>query len=89
MSLNTNLTLFTYEIANRLKKECSWNSIILTSMPSINEKMCDSITRINGSYKRILTVLEICRKHGLRVGINTLITKRNIGDLDNYIDFIR
>lgn len=89
MSLNTNLTLLTDEIAYKLKEEYSWNNLILTSMPSIDEKLCDSITRINGSYKRIMKGLEISRKYGLRVGINTVITKRNIGDLDNYLNFLR
>ena len=88
MSLNTNLTLITDEIANRLKDECAWNGIILTSMPSINEEVCDSITRVKGSFSRIMKGIEICRKHGLRVGINTVITKRNICDLDNYLEFI-
>lgn len=87
--LNTNLTLINDEIASRLVDECSWNNIILTSLPSLDEDCCDKITKVPGSYKRIMKGIAICKAHGLKVGINTVITKDNIGDLKNYVDFVK
>lgn len=89
MSINTNLTLVTEEFLNRLINEYSWNNIILTSLPSLNPSTCDEITQVKGSYKRILDGIDLCVKKGIRVGINTVITKKNIGDLSNYTSFIK
>lgn len=89
MSINTNLTLITPEIIDKLRTDYKWNNIILTSLPSINESICDEITRVKGSYRRIVDAITLCVEKGLRVGINTVITKRNVGDLENYIEFVK
>lgn len=89
MSLNSNLTLITDDIAKALVEKYDWSNIILTSLPSINKECCDEITQIKGSYERILKGIEICKRNGIRVGINTVITKKNIDDLNEYIDFIK
>jgi radical SAM protein with 4Fe4S-binding SPASM domain len=87
--LNTNLTLINEEIARRLVEECNWRNIILTSLPSLDESCCDKITKVSGSYKRILEGISICKSYGLKVGINTVVTKENIGDLKKYVDFVK
>lgn len=89
MSINTNLTLITPEIIDTLIEKYNWSNIILTSLPSIDEQLCDEITRVKGSYKRIINAIDLCVKKGLRVGINTVITKRNIGDLADYASFVK
>ena len=51
MSINTNLTLITQEIINKLVDDYKWNNIILTSLPSLHETLCDEITQVKGSYQ--------------------------------------
>lgn len=89
MSINTNLTLITPEIIDILIEEYKWSNIILTSLPSLNEGLCDEITRVKGSYRRITDAIDLCVKRGIRVGINTVITKKNIGDLSEYVAFVK
>ena len=89
MSINTNLTLITPEIIDRLLKDYGWNNIILTSLPSLNEDLCDEITRVEGSYRRIIDAIKLCVEKGIRVGINTVITQKNIGDLAEYVKFVK
>lgn len=89
MSINTNLTLITEKFIDRLINQYAWNNIILTSLPSLDEQICDEITQVKGSYKRILAGIDLCVKRGIRVGINTVITRKNIADLVNYTSFIK
>lgn len=88
MSINTNLTLITPEIIDRLIEDYNWNNIILTSLPSLNERLCDEITQVKGSYRRIIEAISLCVEKGIRVGINTVITKKNICDLSEYAAFV-
>lgn len=89
MSINTNLTLITPEIIESLLVDYNWNNIILTSLPALNERLCDEITRVKGSYRRIIDAIDLCVEKGIRVGINTVITKKNIGDLVEYVEFVK
>jgi len=88
-SINSNLTLMTEEIADILKNKVKLKTLILTSLPSINEKKCDEITQVDGSYRRILKGISISKQHGFKIGVNIVITKKNIDDLDNLIDFLK
>lgn len=88
MSINTNLTLMTPEIVDQLINKYHWENIILTSLPAIDETLCDEITQVKGSYKRIVENIDYCVSRGLRIGINTVITKKNIGDLKRYSNFV-
>lgn len=87
MSLNTNLTRMTAKLAEGLVKECGWTGMILTSLPSISPDVCDEITRVPGSFGRIMKGIETCRNAGIRVGVNTVVTKRNLADLPRFADF--
>lgn len=89
MSVNTNLTLITPEIIETLIEKYNWNNIILTSLPSLNESLCDEITRVKGSYRRIIDAIDLCVKNEIRVGINTVVTKKNICDLQEYVTFVK
>ena len=88
-SINSNLTLMTEEIADVLKDKLKLKTLILTSLPSIDETKCDEITQIEGSYRRILKGISISKRHGFKIGVNIVITKKNINDLDNIIDFLQ
>ena len=87
-SMNTNLTLMTEALAKTLKEDLEWSTLILTSLPSIQPELCDTITQIPGSYERILKGIAICKDYGFRVGINIVISQKNKADLKNIKDFI-
>lgn len=87
-SMNTNLTLMTEELARTLKEDLEWSTLILTSLPSIQPELCDTITQIPGSYDRILKGISICKDYGFRVGINIVISQKNKADLANIQEFI-
>jgi len=87
-SMNTNLTLMTEELAQTLKNDLDWSTLILTSLPSIQPELCDIITQIPGSYERILKGIAICKDYGFKVGINIVISQKNKEDLKNIKEFI-
>lgn len=78
VSLNSNLTCMTEKMAKRLKCELNWDTLILTSLPGLDEETCDAITQVKGSYKRIIEGIRICKRNGIRVGVNIVLTKDNI-----------
>ncbi|MBP1919438.1 radical SAM/SPASM domain-containing protein [Youngiibacter multivorans] len=88
LSMNTNLSLMTDTIASKLVHELKWTNIVLTSLPGLVPETCDDITQIRGSYKNIIRGIDICQKHGIPVGINVVISKKNIKDLELIFDFI-
>lgn len=88
IGLNTNLSLMTNDIAQKLVNEFGWENTILTSLPGFSENECDDITQVIGSFKRIETGIDICIKHGIPVGVNVVITKENLGNLNNLYRFL-
>ena len=76
VSINTNITLlnkyYLKEIIN-ISSEIS----LLISLPSIEENECDIITGVRGSYKKIISNLEMCLKEHVDVGLNIVITNHN------------
>jgi radical SAM protein with 4Fe4S-binding SPASM domain len=88
-SMNTNLSLMTNEIADFMQEQLNWDTLILTSLPSVHKELCDKITQTQGSYDNILRGIKICKQHGFKVGINIVISKMNISDLSTIDNFIR
>ena len=88
VGMNSNLTLMDDQKATRLK-ELGWDSTILTSLPGLSKKTCDQITQINGSFSRILKGINICNAHNIAVGVNIVVSKANIDDIDLLYDFVR
>ena len=88
-SVNSNLTLLTDEVASYLKQCKEFTNFILTSLPSIEEKTCDEITQVKGSYQRILKGIKLAKKYHIEVGINMVISKRNINDLNTITTFLK
>lgn len=87
--LNTNLTFMDDDSAQFLESTIGHDNIIYSSIPSVIEKNCDKITQCNGSYKRIVNGIEICRRHKLKIGLNMSVSQENIQDIDYIPEFLR
>lgn len=88
VGLNTNLSLMTDSIAKILKEKYHWENTILTSLPGFTEEECDKITQIKGSFGLIEKGIEICIANNIPVGINVVITKSNLNNLNDLLDFL-
>lgn len=88
LGMNTNLSLMTEEIAKKLKEEFHWDNILLTSLPGLVPEICDKITQVLGSYDRIVRGIDICQKYNIPVGINIVISKKNLFELEKLYDFV-
>lgn len=78
----------TDEIAEHLTQKLGWDNILLTSLPGLVPEICDKVTQIKGSYNRIVNGIDICEKYNIPVGINIVISKNNLFELDRLFDFI-
>ena len=78
-SLITNAFLIeNQEYANKLEK-IGLNNITI-SLYSTKEKIHDEMTGMPGSYQRIIKAIEYLKNTKINIGINTLLTKKNIED---------
>lgn len=89
VGMNTNLSLMTNEIAQKLTKDLHWNSILLTSLPGLVPEICDKVTQVKDSYNRIVKGIDVCQEYGIPVGINIVISKNNLYELERLYDFIK
>lgn len=87
-SMNTNLSLLTDDLAERMSKELRWKSLILTSLPSLDEGECDAITGVRGSQKNILAGILACKKAGIEVGINMVVKPDSLDRLAGVAEFV-
>ncbi len=87
--LNTNLTLINDECAEFLKRTLGHENLVYSSIPSVVKEKCDEITQRIDSYEKIQNGLSICRKHGIKVGLNMSVSQFNIDDLPFIPDFLR
>lgn len=78
VSLNSNLTLMTDELARKMKSDLNWNTLILTSLPGLDNEMCDKITQVPNSYSRIIAGINKCKENNIRVGVNIVLTTDNL-----------
>lgn len=88
IGLNTNLSLMNREIAERLVSEYNWGNTILTSLPGFTDEECDDITQVSGSFSNIEKGIDICTSYGIDVGVNVVVTKKNIDKLIQLYDFL-
>lgn len=88
LGMNTNLSLMTEEIAQRLVSEFNWDNILLTSLPGLVPSICDKITQVEGSYDRIVRGIDICEKYNIPVGINIVVSKSNLAELERLVEFL-
>lgn len=88
IGLNTNLSLMNKDIAERLVSEYNWGNTILTSLPGFTDEECDDITQVSGSFSNIEKGIDICTGYDIDVGVNVVVTKRNIDKLIKLYDFL-
>lgn len=88
LGMNTNLSLMTDEIARCLTENMHWNNILLTSLPGLIPEICDQVTQVPGSYNRIVQGIDICDQYNISVGINIVISKNNLFELERLYDFV-
>ncbi len=86
-ALNTNLTLIDEKFIDELLK-LPVVPPIFGSLPSLEEKSCDMITGVQGSYQKILNGIRLCEKSDLSIGINTVYTNISVCDADSFIAFL-
>lgn len=77
LSLITNgLKIHRLEVAEKLKSVGFRN--LTFSLYSLNPEIHDELTNTKGSHKRTTFAIELCQKAGLQVGVNCLLTYKNI-----------
>lgn len=86
--INTNLTLMTEEIADRLVSEYEWENSVLTSLPGFTPQECDAVTQTSGSYERICRGIDVCVSRGIPVAVNAVVTHSNAGRLAEMTPFL-
>ena len=87
IGMNTNLTLMTDDLALELSNY-GWKTALLTSLPGVTPEVCDSVTQVPGSFDRIVKGIRIRKKHGLLVGINVVVSRENLFEVDKLFDFL-
>lgn len=88
INLNTNISLMTDVIAQEILKYIGNEFYIFTSLLSADEKTCDNITGVDGSYKKIVKGIECCKRNGLKVSLNFTVSRDNVSDLDLIENFV-
>ena len=85
LTLSTNGTLITPEIAGRLRAhEVSYVGISLDGIGATN----DMFRGHKGAFDKAMAGFRNCRAVGQRVGLRMTLTRRNARDLDQIFDFI-
>lgn len=89
IGLNTNLSLMTDAIAERLVNEYKWRNTILTSLPGFTKVECDVITQTPGSFDRICRGIEVCNRYSIEVAVNVVIKKSLVKKLYGILPFLK
>jgi radical SAM protein with 4Fe4S-binding SPASM domain len=85
LTLSTNGTLITAEVAERLRAhEVSYVGISLDGIGATN----DMFRGHKGAFDKAMTGFRNCKAVGQRVGLRMTLTRRNARDLDRIFDFI-
>lgn len=87
VSIATNGYLLREEKIREWKK-AGLNSIFL-SLHSMNPTVQDAITKVKGSYKRVIESAKIAKSLGLNVCINTVLTSENFDDVKRISEYAR
>ena len=85
---NTNLTMMDDSFASFFEEYVGHDSLIYSSIPSVDEQTCDAITKSPESYQRILRGMDICRAHNIPIGLNMSVSEENAKDLGKVIEFL-
>lgn len=85
VTLSTNGTLITREVAGNLKKiGLGYVGVSLDGL----EETHDRFRRVVGSFRKALEGIENCRAEGLRTGLRITLTKHNAGEVDSLFDLL-
>ena len=86
VSINTNITLLTKEIANFIKE----HSIgLFISFPCSTEEVCDFITNKSGSLHNILKNLDYLSQEKIHFQLNIVASKINLDYIDSTVKFLK
>lgn len=86
VSINTNAVLVTDEIAEYLAKR---GINLFVSFPCSVESICDEITDVPGSWKKINEGLRILTKHGVRFKCHMVVSTKNIDYIEETALFLK
>lgn len=89
INLNTNISLMTDEIAQEIREYIGEEFYIFTSLLSPNEKTCEKVTGIKGSYRKVIEGIKCCKRNGLKTSVNFTISRDNVDDLDLIKPFVK
>lgn len=85
LTLSTNGTLITPEVARRVKDiGFTYVGVSLDGVGKVNDKF----RGVEGAFERTMEGFRNCVEVGQRVGLRMTLTRHNAGDLDNIFDFI-
>jgi len=85
VSLNTNATLVTDEIADFL---CENNVGVLVSLPCSDPAICDQITGIDGSFDRIIKGIKCLIAKKIRLTVNMVVMQSNKDKVISTAEFL-
>lgn len=85
-SINSNVTLLTDEIAQKIKYR---DVSILTSFPSYDEDTFNFIVNKNGAYQKALRGVQVAIRHEIPLMANMVLMKQNAKDVFSTGSFLR
>lgn len=84
-ALGTNGLLITDEVAVKMKKHHV--DAVSISLDSMDSQKHDTFRRSDGSHELAIKGINSCLKANLKVQINFTVTKNNLGELENIINY--
>ena len=76
------------DAAARMMKQSGVSGISI-SLDSVNPEIHDAIRSHTGAWKKAISAIKICRKEGLSIQVNTVVTGRNHDELPQLIAYAR
>ncbi len=86
VSINTNASLVTDEIASFIN---FFNIPLFVSFPCSDEKICDEIISIPGSWKKINKGLQLLVRNNSRFKCNMVVSTKNISYVEDTVAFLK
>ncbi len=85
--LGSNGLLINEAVARMMKQ--SGVSGISISLDSVNPEIHDAVRLQQGAWEKAVSAIKICRKEGLSLQVNTVVTKKNHDELPQLIAYAR
>ncbi len=84
MVMATNGTLLTDAVVSRMK-ECGIKRVSI-SIDGATPEQHDAFRKVHGAFRDAMAGIEILKRHGMPVQINTTITRHNVADIDKIME---